>query len=364
MKRSLLDFLVCPVCGCSVELKPFVAQNDWIEEGVLTCAKGDRFPIVRGIPVLIEPGLRRKILGHEETAFWQRHAAMETTRTTNPADGGKEHAEDKQSAANVWGYQWQDFHELWQDEAGEDQFYRWLAPLRPEDLRGKVILDGGCGTGRHVLYSSRHARTVIGIDLSLATRVASRITRDIPHAHVVQADIYHLPFRDDTFDRAYSIGVIHHLPEPRRAFLGLRPKVKPGGTLTVWLYGRENNWLAACAVEAVRARVTSRLPLPLLKFLSFFPALTLWLIIRLFYAPMNFILPRMAERMPYNRYFMLFDRLSFRHQWMNVFDKLNAPIANYYRREEMEDWLRESQLADTCLSHTNDISWSLHGTRR
>ncbi|MBI4178260.1 methyltransferase domain-containing protein [bacterium] len=360
MKLPLLEFLACPLCAAPLKLTIFSSGGDWIDEAVLDCACGNRYPVIGGIPVLIEPSLRREILGREERAFWDRHPDLRPSGEAAPDD---ESRQDKKSAAAVWGYQWQDFHELWQDAAGEDQFYRWIAPLGPQDLQGKTLLDAGCGTGRHTLYSARHAKLVIGADLSFATRVAAKLTRDVPNAHIVQADIYRLPFRPETFDRAYSIGVIHHLPDPEAAYRNLIPKVKRGGSLTVWLYGRENNWLAACAVETVRAILTRHLPLPLLKALSFFPAAVLWLLIKLLYAPLNALAPGLSARLPYNTYFMLFYRLSFRHQWMNVFDKLNAPIANYYRHEEMQAWLDGSGLAGVRLSHTNQISWSLHGIR-
>ncbi len=361
MKPAVLDMVVCPLCQSTLRPTPYLQDGTWIEEGILTCENGDQFPIIRGIPVLIEPNLRLSILGNEETQFWRRHAAEAGGASSGSAPAADD--SEKRSAAAVWGYQWQDFHELWQDTAGVEQFYRWLAPLRPDDLRGKTMLDAGCGTGRHVLYSSRNAGLVIGVDISLATRVAARLTRGVTNAHIVQADIYRLPFRTETFDRIYSIGVIHHLPDPRAAYLNLLRHVKRNATLTVWLYGRENNWLAASFVETIRAVFTRRMPLSLLKFLSLIPATILWSVIKFFYGPVNWLAPAGARHFPYNTYFMLFNRLSFRHQWMNVFDKLNAPIANYYRRDEMEAWLKASGLSATQLAHTNDISWSLHGTR-
>ncbi len=361
MKTPLLQFLACPVCRQDLQLSVFVSDGDWIEEGTLTCACGLRYPVIEGIPVMLEQQIRRDILGRVETEFWAKHAGRAADSRNAPSS---EFKGENASAAKVWGYQWQDFHELWQDEYGEEQFYRWLAPLRPEDLKGRLILDGGCGTGRHALYSAKRGAVVIGIDLSFATRVAARITRDLPNAHIVQADLYRLPFPNDLFDRVYSIGVIHHLPDPRKAYLGLVSRVKPGGSLTVWVYGRENNWLAACAVEFVRSVFTRRLPLPLLKGLCLIPTVVLWSIIRYGYAPLNRFWPAFAARLPYNRYFMLFYHLSFRHQWMNVFDKLNAPIANYYPRATVEEWIKSADLADSRLTHTNDISWSLHGIRR
>lgn len=362
MKRAALDFLVCPLCKSALTLNSFAGDANWTQEGILECVRGDRFPIVEGIPVLLEPGLRRDVLGGEEERFWSKYPAHRPVGTAAPSAGLI--GDPKKSAAEVWGYQWQYFHELWQDEASEEQFYRWIQPLRPEDLKDNIILDAGCGTGRHVWFSAKHARTVIGIDLSFATRVAERLSHDLPNAHIVQADIYRLPLRTETFDRVFCLGVVHHLPDPKAAYFSYSQYVKKGGAVTIWVYGRENNWFAACALEVARSLITRRLPLPILKTLSIIPAAVLRMVIAFIYAPLNRLVPSVARKLPYNTFFMLFYRLSFRNLWSMVFDQLNAPIANYYRRERMEEWLKSSGLTGTQLSHTNDMSWTLHGVRR
>jgi hypothetical protein len=51
------------------------------------------------------------------------------------------------------------------------------------------------------------------------------------------------------------------------------------------------------------------------------------------------------------------------HHWTNVFDELSAPIANYYRRETIDDWLRSAGFRESRVTHTNDMSWTLHRVR-
>jgi len=60
---------------------------------------------------------------------------------------------------------------------------------------------------------------VVAADLSRATDAAYANTRYRSNVHVVQADMHHLPFRTDPddFDFVFSIGVVHHLPDRRRA---------------------------------------------------------------------------------------------------------------------------------------------------
>ena len=59
---------------------------------------------------------------------------------------------------------------------------------------------------------------VVGIDLSVAVINARKITKDMPKVHIVQTDLFYPPFRKEIFDVVFSWGVLHHTPDPRRAF--------------------------------------------------------------------------------------------------------------------------------------------------
>ena len=54
--------------------------------------------------------------------------------------------------------------------------------------------------------------------------------------HVVQATLHHLPFALESFDFIYSIGVLHHLPDPEVALRNLLRFLKPGGEIQIYLY--------------------------------------------------------------------------------------------------------------------------------
>ncbi len=61
----------------------------------------------------------------------------------------------------------------------------------------------------------------MALDLGGAIEVAFARTRHLPNAHVVQADLVHPPVRR-CFDVALSVGVLHHLPDPRAGFEALQ----------------------------------------------------------------------------------------------------------------------------------------------
>ena len=131
------------------------------------------------------------------------------------------------------------------------------------------MLDAGCGTGRHGYFAATYgAREVVGLDLSVAVDAARENLRKFENVEVVQGDLLRPPFRTASegggFDLVYSIGVLHHLPDPYEGFKSLLRYVRPGGTIAVWVYGYENNGLVRNVVEPLR-RVSTKVPPPLLR---------------------------------------------------------------------------------------------------
>src|SRR5204863_1081280 len=86
------------------------------------------------------------------------------------------------------------------------------------EFRGRRLLDAGVGAGRFGERAAAKGAEVFGIDLTPAVDAAYRNIGAWPNVHLFQADIFALPFRDATFDLAYSIGVLHHTPDTRAAF--------------------------------------------------------------------------------------------------------------------------------------------------
>ena len=63
---------------------------------------------------------------------------------------------DKAATAENFGWQWQHF--VQSDELYADQFLGWIAPVRPEFFQDKVVLEGGCGKGRHTQLAANWGR--------------------------------------------------------------------------------------------------------------------------------------------------------------------------------------------------------------
>jgi SAM-dependent methyltransferase len=107
------------------------------------------------------------------------------------------------------------------------------------DHSGSMILDIGCGPGRFIDVCRNKKAMVVGVDYSLACEVAYRHFKDDPGVCIAQADALKLPFAPGTFDGAYSIGVLHHTPDPQKGLSEARRVLKAGGWCAISVYGRD-----------------------------------------------------------------------------------------------------------------------------
>ena len=115
---------------------------------------------------------------------------------------------------------------------------------------------------RHL--ASTPLRRLYAVDYSASIEQAQRLLEGDGRAHCVQADIRFLPFRGGSLDFVYSLGVLHHLPDPDVGMRSLLAALRPSGGLLLYLYYALENrpWhyrVIFLFVNAIR-RVTSRLP--------------------------------------------------------------------------------------------------------
>ena len=119
----------------------------------------------------------------------------------------------KKKTADSFGFEWTKFHQL----KSEKGFLEFIGPIEKNFFPGKFVLDAGCGNGSYSYYAASYGAEVIAIDFSKAISVAQENTKDM-NVQVVRADITHPPFKEGSFDYIFSIGVLHHLPEPETGF--------------------------------------------------------------------------------------------------------------------------------------------------
>lgn len=352
MKPRLFEWLACPTCGQSFTAQAFVAQGDNIVEGVLVCACGRFYPIVDTIP---------RILADAFTLF-PEFAKKHASRLPGPvpATSTTAVAEDIRRTRESFGYQWTEFSAMAVDF--RQNFLEYIYPVEPAFFRGKVGLDAGCGFGRHIYNAAQFGAEMVGVDISAAIDSTHRNTRDLPNVHLVQADLYRLPFRKGIFDFAYSIGVLHHLPDPEAGFRQVVSLVRKNGVVFIWVYSKSRR-LVNAVLEAARA-VTTRLPAPVQKGVSWAAAAVDWAGFVVPYrtlAALPLIGP-VVRRVTFPR-LKVYAVYPFQVVWADWFDRLAAPIRFYYDGDDLTGWLSRSELSHTTISPTGLFGWRAYGER-
>jgi ubiquinone/menaquinone biosynthesis C-methylase UbiE len=222
MKRELLTLLACPRCAGELTVEDAIEAGGEIESGRLHCAAdGGTYAITGFIPRFVDSD--------------QYVASFSKQRQ----------------------YVEKHFDQYTSDRSG-DQLFLPTTGFDAAQVSQGLSLEIGCGYGRFVDTVQRMGGTVVGVDLSTdSINLAQRFVGLRPHVHLVQADLFHLPFRPGTFDHVFSIGVLHHAPDTQAAFASIVRFAKPNGQVAIWVYHPRNK------VSANRWRkVTTKLPHP------------------------------------------------------------------------------------------------------
>lgn len=157
-----------------------------------------------------------------------------------PVRGGVPRFVPAENYADNFGMQWNHFAKTQLDShsglpISAERFWSatgWDA----KEMEGKWLLDVGCGSGRFAEVALSSGVNVVALDYSSAVDACYANLRHHPNLHVVQGDIFALPFAPASFDFVYSLGVLQHTPDVHAAFAALPPMVKPGGSLVVDYY--------------------------------------------------------------------------------------------------------------------------------
>jgi SAM-dependent methyltransferase len=317
----------------------------------LRCRCGRSFPIIKGVPRFLPEELR-----HELPKYYPEFNGCNLNSMRGEKNVRRDVDNLKSSTLSRFGYEWNHFRDY-----DCNNFETFTAPLPADFFRGKIGLDVGCGAGRHSKAANELGAEMVAIDLSTAVDAAYLNNAKNERVHIVQADIYNLPIRDYSFDFIFSLGVLHHLPDPELGYRLLIPLLNAGGALFIWVYAYAVRKVALELLRFISQRLSNAnigrmayvcnlldygVFVNLYRLLSVLPLVDS--LVR------NYSPPRVKE----------YARHGFKVGYTDWFDRLSAPISNYYKRHEMLEWLERSQLSNTRLNLVEDSWWWLYGERK
>jgi SAM-dependent methyltransferase/uncharacterized protein YbaR (Trm112 family) len=352
MRERLLQWLVCPACGHELTLDVSYSEKKEIIEGTLRCPCGQIFPIIGGVPRLLCDTLRKE-LPELYPDFFHRHSEL-----LDVEEMCKQNSVSKRKKATMdrFSYEWIHFSDY-----DCDNFETFITPLPADFFKGKLGLDVGCGAGRHARQASEHGAEIVAIDLSQATDAAQRNNCDNELVHIVQADIYNLPFCPGTFQFIYSLGVLHHLPEPESGYQALLPFLSKGGSLFIWVYAYAPRKVALEILRSVAQRLSNENTRRMAYLCNL---VDYGIFINLYRVTGNLpVIGKLVKRFSPLRV-KEYAAYGFRVGYTDWFDRLSATITNYYKENEMRNWLKRSWLCNTKLLLEGDSWWWLYGERK
>ncbi len=193
--------------------------------------------------------------------------------------------------------------------------------------------------GRFADVASRWGAKVVAVDLSRAAYVAAENLADRDNVWVLQANLFSLPFRPESFDFIYSVGVLHHTPDCERAFRGLIDFLKRPGKIAIWLYSAYNPWYR---MSDYYRRITTRLPHALLHGLCRVAG------------PLHYVhrglrlMPIVGRFLSGSLYYLLPISQSEKWEWriLDTFDWYSPVFQSKHTYEEVFRWFEDCGLRD------------------
>ena len=198
MKPDLLNYLVCPNCQGDLELHISEEEEGEVRSGFLSCHISKcQFPIVKFIPRFVDRDTYADSFS-KQRLYLRRH------------------------------------FRYYQEDRSGDQLFLPTTGFKQEELSRGLTLEVGCGYGRFVDVVQRLGGKVIGIDLSThSIELAQDFIGREKNVYLIQCDLFKLPFPKECFSHIYSIGVLHHTPNPRQAFEALVPYLRGGSKISI-----------------------------------------------------------------------------------------------------------------------------------
>jgi len=242
-----------------------------------------------------------------------------------------------------FGYEWTKFDQSEVDRAELETVFSQYFSLFPWDTlaAGALGFDLGCGSGRWASLAASRAGMLVALDASLdALRVA---VRNAPGCPAVQALAGGLPLRTGSMDFGYSLGVLHHIPDPLQGLTDAVRALKPGAPFLVYLYYAFDNrasWFRAVwkASDLVRQGI-SRSPSPVRYGLSQVLAATVYLPL----ARTARLLERRGRPLPWLPLYAYRDR-SFYIMRNDALDRFGTRLEQRFTRAEVVQLLEKAGL--------------------
>lgn len=256
-----------------------------------------------------------------------------------------------------FGEQWSDFFSELDDYAIDPLSLQDTmgSLLSLKDFKNKKVLEIGSGMGRIVnMLLDVGASHVYALEPSKSFNTIIKNTSSRSNSvTVINSKGDDIP-TDIDVDYIISIGVIHHIPNPKKVMCESFNRLKAGGVMLIWLYGKEGNEFYLFFYKILK-KITFKITKKNL--------LKLCHILNIFLMPYRFMC-LIFPFLPMTKYFItIFNPLGWKSQVMTIFDQLNPSYAKYYTYDEAYRLMEEAGFEDIKIEQIENYSWSVKGSK-
>jgi len=219
-------------------------------------------------------------------------------------------------------------------------------------IKNKDVCEVGSGSGRYLKNFLKFSpKSLTAIDPATSLEVAKKNNKG-KGINFLKLDSTQMDIKEK-FDFVFSIGVIHHIPEAKKAVNNIYRSLRKDGEFIMWVYGYENNEIYVLIFNNLR-KILSRLPDIIVETFSYIFTLLSYV----------YIFLCKLIKLPLNKYFLnVFSKFSFKHKFYVIFDQLNPRYSKYYKKGEALSLLENAGFKILSINHRDEYSWTVIGKK-
>jgi 2-polyprenyl-3-methyl-5-hydroxy-6-metoxy-1,4-benzoquinol methylase len=266
--------------------------------------------------------------------------------------------ENNKNYSKNFGHQWQKFSKTQLDsfngtKISEDRFFL-ATGWNKNEIKNKLVLDVGCGSGRFTEVALKYGAKVVAIDYSEAVDVAQKNLGKYKNALFIQSNIYSLPFKKKKFDFVFCLGVLQHTPNVEKAFKCLPDLLKKNGKICVDYYWKRPKTLlnSKYFFRPLTKKIPNEKLFKIIKFIfPFFYGISNLISL----LPYGIYLRRLLPISNYNGIYKLSNQQQYEWALLDTYDMLAPTYDNPQTKKDVIEWMKDSSMKKIECLHAGHL---------